>query len=150
MANIINFLRVAFPFLLTLALWRVGCAWWNPAGILALIPVFYCSFVRPVPWFAPMAILACFLVDYNFDVPFVWTSVWCLAYALHGFLPFIDIQRMNAHGIPAFAIFLGVGMLFLIFGAFHVMPVLGAVWTYVWCMLLYMPVAQLIKRVGDD
>lgn len=141
---------MVFPFLLTIALWRMAVAWWNPAGILAMIPVFYCSFVRPVAWFAPMAVLTCFLVDYNFDVPFVWTSIWCLCYALRGFLPFIDIAHISQNAVTAFMIFLGAGVALLALGTFHMMPVFGAIWAYIWTTLLYVPITKLIERIGDD
>ena len=46
--KIIKFLRDAFPFIAVIVLWRLSVAFWNPAGILAIIPIFYCSFVRLV------------------------------------------------------------------------------------------------------
>ena len=41
--NIIKYLQIAFPFLITIALWRLSNPWINPAGVLAMIPIFYCS-----------------------------------------------------------------------------------------------------------
>ena len=39
--NIIDFLRVSFPFLLTIGLWRLSVPFWNPGGIMAIIPIFF-------------------------------------------------------------------------------------------------------------
>lgn len=38
--KIINFLCAAFPFIAVLVLWRLAVPFWNPAGILAMIPIF--------------------------------------------------------------------------------------------------------------
>ena len=65
--KLINFLRISFPFLLTVALWRLSGNFWNPAGILAIIPIFFCSFVRPVNWFGLFSVFMCFVIDYKFE-----------------------------------------------------------------------------------
>ena len=78
--NIVDFLRAAFPFITVIILWRLAVPFWNPAGILAIIPIFYCSFVRPVPWFAPFAVLFCFLIDYRFDTLAYWTAAHCFVF----------------------------------------------------------------------
>lgn len=148
--GVINFGRAAFPFLLTLALWRISCTWWNPAGMLCLVPVFYCTFVRPVPWFAPYAFVMCILLDYNFAVPYVWTILWCMTYAANGFQTRIDITRMDLQGFPAFAAFLGIGLIILLILNFEWIALLGAIWSFVWTAALYVPTTALIKRIGDD
>ena len=33
--------------------------------ILAIIPIFYYSFIKPVNWFVPFAVVFCFLIDYK-------------------------------------------------------------------------------------
>ena len=39
---VVKYLRLLFPFIITIALWRISVPWINPAGILAIIPIFYC------------------------------------------------------------------------------------------------------------
>lgn len=148
--SIVVFLRAAAPFLVTLALCRLSTAWWNSAGVLALIPIFYYTFVRPAPFFALFAVLMCFVLDYNFDVRFVWTSLWCLLYAIRGFQTVLDLTRMDGRAVGVFALFLGIGILVITIPSFHLMPVLGALWTFVWCGGLYLPVTALLERIGDD
>ena len=148
--NALNFLRAAFPFLITIALWRLAVRWWNPAGVLALIPIFYATFVRPVPWFAPFALIFCFLLDYSFDTMFIWTVLWCIMYAANGFQTAIDITRMDMRGLMIFIIFMAVGMIATTAGAFHIIPILGAIWTYAWTCALYVPITALMERIGDD
>lgn len=148
--NIVIFLRRAFPFLVTIALMRLAIAWWNPAGMLALIPIFYYTVVHPVPFFAPFAVLMCFALDYNFDVMFVWTSLWCLIYAIIGFQTVLDFRRMDGRAFGAFAIFIGLGVLILAIGAFHVMPVLGALVAFIWTLVLYLPMTSLMEAISHD
>ena len=76
--NIIKSLRIMFPFLLTIALWRLSTPFWNPGGILALIPIFYCVFVRHMPWFGIFGAIMCFLIDYKFNTTGFWLAIYCL------------------------------------------------------------------------
>ena len=148
--NIVPFLRRAFPFIVTIVLWRLALPIWNPAGVLALVPIFYCTFVRPVPWFAPFGVLFCFLLDYKFGVPFVWTALWCVFYAVNGFQTVIDLQRMAFYALYAFMIFLGIGMLILVVPGLSFPALWRAVVAFLWVVAMYVPIVALIKRVGDD
>ncbi len=148
--NIVNFLRAAFPFITVIILWRLAVPFWNPAGILAIIPIFYCSFVRPVPWFAPFAVLFCFLIDYRFDTLAYWTAAYCLFYAINGFQSFIDLTRTDKNALNIFMVFFGVATLILTLTGFSVSNLMRAVWLFAWVATLYIPITALIKRVCDD
>ena len=148
--NIVNFLRAAFPFITVIILWRLAVPFWNPAGILAIIPIFYCSFVRPVPWFAPFAVLFCFLIDYRFDTLAYWTAAYCLFYAINGFQSFIDLTRTDKNALNIFMVFFGVATLILTLTGFSVLNMMRAVWLFAWVATLYIPITALIKRVCDD
>lgn len=148
--NIVNFLRAAFPFITVIILWRLSVPFWNPAGILAIIPIFYCSFVRPVPWFAPFAALFCFLIDYRFDTLAYWTAAYCLFYAINGFQSFIDLTRTDKNALNIFMVFFGVATLILTLAGFSVLNMMRAIWLFAWVSTLYIPITALIKRVCDD
>ena len=148
--NIIDFLRAAFPFITVIILWRTSVPFWNPAGILAIIPIFYCSFVRPVPWFAPFAALFCFLIDYRFDTLAYWTAAYCLFYAINGFQSFIDLTRTDKNALNIFMVFFGVATLILTLAGFSVLNMMRAIWLFAWVSTLYIPITALIKRVCDD
>lgn len=148
--SIIDFLRAAFPFITVIILWRLAVPFWNPAGILAIIPIFYCSFVRPVPWFAPFAVLFCFLIDYRFDTLAYWTAAYCLFYAINGFQSFIDLTRTDKNALNIFMVFFGVATLILTLTGFSVSNLMRAVWLFAWVATLYIPITALIKRVCDD
>lgn len=149
--KIIDFLRAVFPFALTLFLWRVSVGWLNPAGMLALVVVFFCTFIRPVPWFAPFGVLMCFLVDYNADTMLFWTSVFCLCYAVAGFQSVVDLTRADNDGICAFALFFGVSALILSLPHFvNFTNVFRFLWTVVWECAMYLPIVSLIKKVAHD
>ena len=51
MYNVVPILKKFLPFLMTIFLWRLSVYFWNPAGILALIPIFYYTFVRHIHGF---------------------------------------------------------------------------------------------------
>lgn len=148
--NIVNFLRAVFPFITVIILWRMSVPFWNPAGILAIIPIFYCSFVRPVPWFAPFAVLFCFLIDYRFDTLAYWTAAYCLFYAINGFQSFIDLTRTDKNALNIFMVFFGVATLILTLAGFSVSNLMRAIWLFAWVSTLYIPITALIKRVCDD
>ncbi len=148
--SIIDFLRAAFPFITVIILWRMSVPFWNPAGILAIIPIFYCSFVRPVPWFAPFAALFCFLIDYRFDTLAYWTAAYCLFYAINGFQSFIDLTRTDKNALNIFMVFFGVATLILTLAGFSVLNMMRAIWLFAWVSTLYIPITALIKRVCDD
>lgn len=148
--KIINFLRDAFPFIAVIVLWRLSVAFWNPAGILAIIPVFYCSFVRPVPWFPIAAILCCFLIDYRFDTLFYWTAMYCIFYAINGFQTVFDLTRVDKNALHVFMIFFGVCSLILALFKLNITNLIHAIWLFAWVSVLYIPITALIKRVYDD
>lgn len=148
--SIIDFLRAAFPFITVIILWRLSVPFWNPAGILAIIPIFYCSFVRPVPWFAPFAAVFCFLIDYRFDTLAYWTAAYCLFYAINGFQSFIDLTRTDKNTLNIFMVFFGVATLILTLAGFSVLNMMRAIWLFAWVSTLYIPITALIKRVCDD
>lgn len=148
--KIIHFLRVLAPWLAVLVLWRLSNPLWNPAGILAIIPIFYCSFVKPVPWFVPYAILFCFLIDYKFETLAFWTALYCLFYAINGFQTFTDITKTDKNSIHIFAIFISIGMIVLLFMNFSFINIIRAIWIILWLCALYIPISEIIKRVQND
>ena len=146
-ARIIHFLRKATPWLAAIILWRLSVPFWNPAGILALIPVFYCSFVRPIPYFTPFAILLCFLIDYKFETLVFWTMFYCLFYAINGFQTFFDLTKIDKNAIHVFILFFSIGMTILLLGHFGFFNLLKTLWIIIWASVLYFPITQTIKRV---
>lgn len=150
MDSVIKSLRAMFPFLLTIALWRLSAPFWNPGGILALIPIFYCVFVHPVPWFGAFGAVMCFLIDYKFNTNGFWLALYCLFYAANGFQTLIDLGRMDRDAVAAFMVFAGVGILITIFTGFGFTNILRGIWIFTLLTLLYIPTTLLIKRVRHD
>ena len=148
--NLVHFLRVAFPFLVTIFLWRLSAPVWNPAGMLAIIPIFYCTFVRNTPWFAPYGVLMCFLLDYKFETLAFWVAMYCVFYAANGFQTFIDLPRMDKNAIGPFMCFVGVGILILMCLHLNWANIVDGVWLFAWCVAMYLPITEIIKRVCDD
>jgi len=148
--NVINFLRHAFPFFLTVGLWRLSVNVWNPAGILAIIPIFFCTFVRPVDWFVIFSVLMCLVIDYNFETVCFWVAMYCLFYSVNAFQNFIDISRMDNNGIFAFMIFFGLAILILTISNFTFVNVINGMWIFAWTCVMYVPITQIIKKVQHD
>lgn len=148
--NLINFFKNAFPFIAVIILWRLSVSFWNPAGILAIIPIFYSSFVNPVPWFAPFAVVFCFLIDYRFDSLVFWTVMYCLFYAINGFQNIFDLSRVEKNALYIFMAFFGLSTLILSFMNFNFSNIIRAIWLFAWVSTLYIPITALIKKVCDD
>lgn len=148
--NIIHFLRVAFPFLLTIGLWRLSGPFWNPAGVLAIVPIFICSFARPTDWFPIFSVIMCVCIDYKFETVCFWMAMYCLFAAINGFQNYVDITRMDNYGLVAFMVFFGLAILIQIFTNFTFWNMLDGVWLFVWACAIYIPTAKIIKRVQYD
>ena len=150
MGKIIGFLRIAAPFLAVVFLWRLSAPVWNPAGMLALIPIFYCTFIRPVPWFVLFAAVFCFLIDYKSDMVLFWTSCYCLCYAVFGFQTVIDFSHTADRGWRMFMVFLGVPLLLCVCANFGFYNLLKTIWLWLLSVALYMPITALLERTYDD
>lgn len=148
--KIIKFLRNIFPFVTVIILWRLSASFWNPGGILAIIPIFYCSFVRPVPWFAPFAILFCFLTDYKLNTLVYWTALYCIFYAAYGFQNFFDLTHNEKNALYIFMMFFGAALLILTLVGFSVSNLMRATWLFAWTSALYVPITAVIKQVYYD
>lgn len=145
--KIVHFLRAATPWLAVVILWRLSNYFWNPAGILALIPIFYCSFAHPVPYFTPFSLLFCFLIDYKFETLVFWTMLYCLFYAINGFQTFFDLTKIDRNAFHIFLLFFSVGMTILWLGNFGFINLLKTLWIIAWAGALYIPITQAIKRI---
>jgi len=148
--KIIKYLQIAFPFLLTIALWRLSCPWVNPAGVLCIIPIFYCSFIRPVRYFSPFALLMCFLLDYKFGSNFMWTIYYCLCYMILNLQTAIDLTHTKKSGVYAFMIFFGIVMLFMFLQYINLVNLLYAVVVFAITSTLYIPMVVTIRAVQND
>ncbi len=143
-------LNLAFPFLVTLFLWRVALPFWNPAGVLAIIPIFYYSFIRPVPWFAPFAFLICLLIDYVGGTVLFWTFAWCLAYTVNGLQTVVDLTRDDFGGLFIFGGFFSVCILILTIINFTWVNLGVSLWLVIWASVMYVLFVNLAKRVSRD
>lgn len=148
--KIIKYLQIAFPFLLTIALWRLSCPWVNPAGVLCIIPIFYCSFIRPVRYFSPFALLMCFLLDYKFGGNFMWTIYYCLCYMILNLQTAIDLTHTKKSGVYAFMIFFSVIILFMFLQHINLVNLLYAVVVFAITSILYIPMVVTIQAVQND
>ena len=148
--KLIDFLRISFPFFLTIGLWRLSVPFWNPAGILAIIPIFFCSFVWPVKWFGVFSIFMCLCLDYKFETVCFWVAMYCLFYATNGFQSIIDISRMDKNGLPAFAVFLGTSIIIQVFTNLSMYNFGRGAWMFVFVCAMYMPITLMIQRVRHD
>ncbi|MBQ2844602.1 MAG: hypothetical protein IJE79_01130 [Alphaproteobacteria bacterium] len=149
-AKIIDFLRQLSPFLLTIGLWRLSNTFWNPAGILAIIPLFFYSFIRPIDWFVLFSILMCIAIDYNFETVCYWLALYCLMYSVNSFQNIIDLTRMEKNGLYAFMVFFGTAVLIQVFLNITVANLLAGIWVFAWASILYVPITVLIQRIRND
>ena len=143
MYKIVPILKKLMPFLMTLFLWRLSVYFWNPAGILCLIPIFYYTFVRPINWFPLFALIFCFLIDYRCNLPLFWTGLFCLFYAINGFQNYIDFQHTNNNAISAFMAFIGIGIFILMFYSFSWTNLINNLWLFIWLSVLYTPITAI-------
>ncbi len=145
--SLIIFFKKCWPFLITLILWRLSTPFWNPAGILALIPVFFYSFVQPINWFPLFGLLICFLIDYRCALPLFWTIMYCLFYAVNGFQNYVDIPNTEKNALYLFSIFTGFGFLILTFFVLTWSEFINNCWLFIWLNVLYTPIIGLDRWI---
>ena len=143
MHNVVVFLRHSAPFLMTVFLWRLSVAFWNPGGILALVPIFYYTFVRPINWFAGFGLLFCFLIDYRCNLSLFWTSLFCLFYAVNGFQNYVEVSHVDRNALVIFMLFSGTGILLLMFSSLTWMNFINNLWLFIWMGVLYIPITSI-------
>ena len=148
--SVIKFLRKSFPFLTVVFLWRLSLSFWNPGGILALVPIFFCTFIKPVNWFMPFGLLFCFLVDYNLGVLCYWTTIYLLCYALNGFQSVIDFQHRDFNSIDMFMLYIGIGLFIFEIAHLNLTTLARTIWVFLWMTILYLPITNMIHRVQND
>ena len=147
MSYFLLFFKKSWPFLITVFLWRLNVHFWNPAGILALIPIFYFTFVRPINWFALFGLFFCFLIDYRSNLPLFWTILFCLFYAVNGFQNYIDVSHTDKNAVGIFMFFIGCGIFILMCSNFTWASFINNLWLFTWISILYIPVTALDKRI---
>ena len=148
--NVINFLRAIFPFISVVFLWRLAIPFWNPGGILAIIPIFYCTFIRPVRWFMPFGLVFCFVLDYNMGSLCYWTALYCLCYALNGFQSFIDFEHRDLNSLDMFMVYIGIGIIVSEITHLNWTTFGRMLWAFIWVVALYLPITRLIGGVHHD
>ena len=143
MQQIVYFLKKLLPFIMTLILWRLSVYFWNPAGILALIPIFYYTFVRHIHGFTLFGLIFCFLIDYRCNLPLFWSILFCLFYAGCGFQNYIDTKNMDNNALYMFMVFVGIGIVLLILSGLSWLNLVNNIWLFVWLSVLYIPITSL-------
>lgn len=143
MNDFLYFLKKSYPFLITLILWRLSVYFWNPAGILALIPIFYYTFIKQTDWFGLFALIFCFLIDYRAGLQLFWTILFCIFYAINGFQNYVDVKNLDRNGIGIFMLFIGSGFFVLtcIGGTWN--NFINNLWLFIWMCVLYIPITSI-------
>ena len=150
MESVIKSLRTLFPFLTVIFLWRLSIPFWNPGGILAIIPIFYCTFIRPTPWFMLFGLIFSFLIDYNLGALCFWTAIYCLCCALNGFQTIIDFQHRDMNSIDMFMMYIGIGLVLFEIAHLNWTTLARTIWTFAWLVAMYLPITRLIDGVRND
>ncbi|MCL1902008.1 MAG: hypothetical protein FWG18_00075 [Alphaproteobacteria bacterium] len=125
-----------FPFAITLVFWRLSTPFWNPCGILAMIPIFYYSFISPRSGFLPFALFICFLIDYNFDTMLFWTSMFAITYSANYFQTVLRVAVTRESGLWSFAAFMGACLVILGIAAFFTTWAFTALGQMIWIWAL--------------
>ena len=148
-----KYIQILFPFLSTLILWRLDSPVFNPCGILALIPIFYYSFVKPKNLYFAFAIIMCILLDQSFGTLLYWTFIYCAAYATHGLQSFFDVSRQKSDAIFVFVGFITLTLTILTiwssFQAWSVAVILKSIWMIPWLSVLYIVFVAIAHKMDD-
>lgn len=148
--KIIKYLRILFPFAFTIALWRLSYPWINPAGILAIIPIYYCSFIKPVNYFALFAILMCMMIDYKFNTVMFWTLFYCAYYVIMNLQNRLDLTHTKESGVYAFMLFFGISIFIVTMWNITWLNLFIGILTFVITCAIYIPSVITIRTICHD
>ncbi len=145
-----NLLKKSFPFLVTLFLLGMDFPFWNPVGILAIIPVFYYSFIKPVPYFPAFSLIVCMAIDFKSNLVLYWTIFYCAMYAFAGLQNYFDFKQQSKDGLFVFMVFFSICNLILLFYNFNFTNLFEYTWLVLWTSVFYVIVTDLHKRITND
>ncbi len=145
--NLRTVFAILFPFLSALLLWRLSMPFWNPGGILCLIPVFYFTFTRPIQYFPVLGLIICFLIDYRCDTVLFWTMSYLLIYAAAGLQNHIDLSQQKNNGLYIFAGCFALAHFILLIFNFSWFGLFEYIWLTLWAVVLYIPFTELANRI---
>jgi len=148
--KIVNLLRDIFPFFITLFLWRLSTPYLNPSGILAIIPIFYYSFIRPTPYFTGYALLFCFLLDYKFNTVLTWTIFYSIYYVVMNIQTMLDLTHTNKNGLYAFLLFAGSVIFFIMLTHVGWTSIFMSFLMFITLSVCYIPITHIAKAVNHD
>ena len=148
--KVIKFLRDIFPFILTVALWRLSWPWINPAGILAIIPIFFCSFIFYIPGFSIFALVFCFLLDYKFNTVLTWTMFYCFFYIIINVQNFLDLTHTTKNGLFVFMLFITGPLLCMLFNNISLTTFENGLYLFLLICIMYLPITRLVKALRND
>lgn len=148
-----KFLKVVFPYLVTVVLWSLSTPVFNPFGILAIIPIFYYMFCNEKPYWFWFGLLMSFMLDFNFDTLFVFCALFLFMNAINGLYGVFD-EKGPVFGIQKFNFFVGTMAAFLLINAVFNEPnflkfLLGIGMIYALLIILYLPVVVLLDKLDN-
>ncbi|MDR2268958.1 MAG: hypothetical protein LBD94_02130 [Rickettsiales bacterium] len=150
-----NAIEKIFPFCIAIMLWYLSNPRFNPFGILAIIPVFYYAFCERTKGWLGFGFLICFLIDFNADTLFLFSSLFLITNTLNDLFGILDSENRTKFHIKKFNLFLGAMAFFLfiyaIFGAGNFFSFLaGIIWLCLWLYMLYFPFVALFRWAKND
>lgn len=150
---ILNFFRRIFPFLITFVLFESPSSRFNPFGFLAIIPLFFYLFSKPIKYWIFFAFFIGFLLDYNAGTSFLFCSLFLIMFTLNNVFGLMESDGGFNSG--NFSIFMGVFLLsFFVFMLINTGVVwiwlINIIWLYLWTFALYIPFVALFKLIQND
>lgn len=145
--------RLIFPYLITILLWQLSGPTFNPFGILSLVPVFYYMYVRPMPYWLGFGLFMSFMLDYNAETLFLFSSAFLIINALNEMYGIIENER--GLKIRGYNTFLAISMLMFLLASwitrdFMFTNLIAVLWLFAWLSISYFPLTYLFKKVGGD
>ena len=146
-----KYVRLVFPWVTALLLWRLQIPYVNPCGVLALIPVFYFSFARPAGYFVPFGAIVCLAVDFGMDTVMSCLFAYMAIVAVYNFQTRIDLSHQPRGGFTFFAGFIGLCAVIsgcaAALNASNVWPLILSITAFVPAVILYIPFVRLNQRI---
>ncbi|MDR0804075.1 MAG: hypothetical protein LBO08_03250 [Rickettsiales bacterium] len=146
----IKIVRTIFPFFFSLMLLGLGVGFWNPCGILCMMPLFYYLFIRPIKYFWPFALAVCLVLDYRFGTVLFWTVAVSAAIMINRIQNYISMPDQKLNGVWIFMIFCGVCFLSIGLANWSFFSAASAAWLTLWIAVWYVPATILCSGMRHD
>lgn len=144
-----KYFKFLFPFLFVFICWYISVFFINLSGILAIIPIFFWTFKKEIPYFFIYGLFFYFLIEFRLDIIPILSFLYYILYIVLSSYKKINIYFLNLYGNIIFYIYFCLNILILLIINLNYTNILNYLFIYIFGCIFYFILA-FILRFNDD